>query len=158
MLSEAIAEKKVNLKESLVAVIEEFPELTQRFSASGPIQQIDGFGLPLGSRDLRLSGNRFLLCGDAASLIDPLSGDGIGNAMTSGKIAAEHIRNYFSKGNFDASTNQAYDKAVYRTLGQELKRNTRLLRISSRFPWLLDSAIAFLSKKNFVSRYLLKKL
>ena len=158
MLSKAIAEKKMNLKESLVAVIEEFPELTQRFSASGPIQQIDGFGLPLGSRDLPLSGNRFLLCGDAASLIDPLSGDGIGNAMTSGKIAAEHIRNYFSKGNFDAITNQAYDKAVYRTLGQELKRNTRLLRISSRFPWLLNSAIAFLSKKNFVSRYLLKKL
>ena len=158
MLSNAIAEKKMNLKKSLVDVIEEFPELTNRFSASGPIEQIDGFGLPLASRNLPLSGNRFLLCGDAASLIDPLWGEGIGNAMISGKIAADHIRNYFSKGSFDAITNQAYDKAVYDTLGKELKRNTRLLRISSRFPWLLDTAIAVLSKKNFVSRYLLKKL
>jgi flavin-dependent dehydrogenase len=35
----------------------------------------------LGSEKRKLSGNRFLLPGDAASLIDPFSGEGIGNTV-----------------------------------------------------------------------------
>ena len=48
------------------------------------IGNLEGFGLPLGSKVATISGNRFMLAGDAASLIDPVTGDGIGNAMLSG--------------------------------------------------------------------------
>lgn len=158
MLSEAIAERKINLKKSLVDFIQEFPELKERFANIESDWQIEGFGLPLGTRKVALSGNRFLLCGDAASLIDPLSGDGIGYAMASGKYAAEHIIAHFPDRRFDAATNKHYDHAIYRDIGRKLKKSTRLLRISGRFPWLLNFAVSFLSKNNSVSGYLKKKL
>ena len=40
-----------------------------------------GWLLPLGSRRRRLSGDGWVLVGDSAGLIDPFSGEGIGNAM-----------------------------------------------------------------------------
>jgi flavin-dependent dehydrogenase len=52
--------------------------------------------LPLGSKKRVISGNNFLLTGDAASLIDPFTGEGIGNAMYSGMLAAAHIQNCIS--------------------------------------------------------------
>jgi len=42
---------------------------------------VDGYGLPLGSKKRVLSGDRYMLVGDAASLIDPFTGEGIGNAF-----------------------------------------------------------------------------
>ena len=156
MLSENIALKKINLKKAIVDVVTEFPELSQRFTKAGLEFITEGFGLPMGNGKTSLSGNRFLLCGDAGSLIDPISGAGIGNAMESSFHAANHVIKYFSSSNFDAQINKNYDRSVYREIGKELKKNTLILRLSSKFPWLVNLAISFLANNNFVSNYLRK--
>jgi flavin-dependent dehydrogenase len=38
---------------------------------------------------LKLAGEHFLLPGDTASLVDPFSGEGIGNAMASSEMARD---------------------------------------------------------------------
>lgn len=157
MLSDTVAKKKIQLQASLLAVIEEFPELKERFSEANMLGKIEGFGLPLGTRHLRISGKRFLLCGDAASLIDPISGDGIGNGMVSGKLAAEHILKHISANQFTATITMEYDKLVYARLGKELKINTLFLRLTNFFHWLPNIGIFLLSKKNPLS-FLFKKL
>ena len=156
MLSENIALKKINLKKAIVDVVTEFPELSQRFTKAGLEFITEGFGLPMGNGKTSLSGNRFLLCGDAGSLIDPISGAGIGNAMESSFHAANHVIKYFSSSNFDAQINKNYDRSVYREIGKELKKNTLILRLSSKFPWLVNLGISFLANNNFVSNYLRK--
>jgi flavin-dependent dehydrogenase len=69
------------------------PNIKERFAqcqnCKGGIQ---GLGLPLGSKKRKISGDGFLLVGDAAALIDPFTGEGIGNAMCSGMLAAAHIK------------------------------------------------------------------
>ncbi len=147
MLSKTISEQKINLSKALFEVIDEFPELRERFKNVEIISEIKGFGLPLGTRNLPISGERFLLCGDAASLIDPVSGEGIGNAMASGQLAAKHIIKHFKSNSFSIELNKEYDESVYQKLGKELKRNTNILRWCSKFPSLLNLGIYMLSKQ-----------
>ena len=65
-----------------------YPQLRERFAnakAEGPVQ---GMGLPLASKRWPISGDGFMLIGDAAHLIDPFTGEGISHAMISGVHAA----------------------------------------------------------------------
>ena len=123
MLSSFIAKKKPNLKKLLQEIIDTHPNVKDRFANAKALEQIQGFGLPLGSKKRLISGDRFLLLGDAASLINPLSGEGIANAIRSGRVAADHIITAFNLGRFDAQFNQAYDKEIYRRLWGELRLN-----------------------------------
>lgn len=69
--------------------------------------------MPLGSRKVTCSGNRFLLLGDATSHIDPFCGEGIANAIRSGRIAADHLKKAFQENRFKADFNKQYDKEIY---------------------------------------------
>ena len=91
MLSDTITKKKINLRETLEKLMRTHPALKERFQYARPLETVKGFGLPLGSKQRKISGDRILLAGDAASLIDPFSGEGIGNAIRSGRVAAEHV-------------------------------------------------------------------
>lgn len=152
MLSQTISKNKINLEKALFDIIEEFPELRDRFANAVMKDKPRGFGLSLGTRRLPLSGHRFLLCGDAASLIDPLSGDGIGNAMVSGHLAAQHALKHKKDLLFSADTNKSYDIAVYASLWKELREKTYALRVVSRFPFLIGWGITLLSVRNKFSR------
>jgi flavin-dependent dehydrogenase len=107
--------------------------------------KITGYGLPLGSKKRRISGDHFMLVGDAGHLIDPLSGEGIGNAIYSGYIAAEQAQQCLEQGNFSANFMEAYDERVARVLGKEMELSYRLQQMLSR-PWL----VSFLA--NWVTR------
>ncbi|NJN34796.1 MAG: geranylgeranyl reductase family protein [Saprospiraceae bacterium] len=89
MLSEEISKREINLKKAIFEFIEQTPVLKTKFNSAKQIGKLEGFGLPMGSRRVTMSGEGFLLTGDAASLIDPSSGDGIGNAIVSGIFAGE---------------------------------------------------------------------
>lgn len=123
MLSAVVAKKKPNLKKLLKEIIETHPNVKDRFTNATPLEEIKGFGLPLGSKKRSISGNRYLLLGDAASLINPLSGEGIGNAIRSGRVAADHVKMAFEKKTFDAKFNKAYDKEIYGRMWGELRLN-----------------------------------
>ena len=103
MLSSDVRKKKIDLKIALDEIITQSPTLSRRFLNAKRSGEIRGFGLPLGGRNLPVSGERFMLCGDAASLIDPLNGEGIGNAMWSGWLAAKQVQTCFEENRFDQS-------------------------------------------------------
>lgn len=121
MLSQKIGEQKVNLKEKLNEVIQSHPNIANRFKNAKAVDEVKGFGLPLGSRKVSCSGDHYLLLGDAASLIDPFTGEGIGNAIRSGRIAAEHLVLAFKKNRFDSDFNRKYDSEIYNRMGTELR-------------------------------------
>lgn len=123
MLSAHVAKRKPNLKHMLQDIIANHPNVKDRFKDARPLEDIKGFGLPLGSKKRIISGDRYLLTGDAASLINPLSGEGIANAIRSGRIAADHLRSAFEKNDFSAAFNKGYDKEVYARMWSELQLN-----------------------------------
>ena len=140
MLSSDISKKKINLKSVLHELLSTHPALQSRFKDAKPKETVKGYGLPLGSKKRTLSGDRFLLTGDAASLIDPFSGEGIANAIRSGRVAAAHIIKCFQTNNFSQSFNSQYDREIYRRMWKEL-RLSRSLQQLCRYPRLFNFVI-----------------
>lgn len=143
MLSSDLAKRpELNLRKRLLEILTTHPEISPRFRDTEIEGKVMGFGLPLGSRTLPISAHRILLTGDAASLIDPFSGEGIGNAMVSGRLAAKQIMELLPNDRFDAQSLTAYDQAVYNKLGPEL-RVSHMMQKLVNYPWLFD----FVAKK-----------
>jgi len=83
-----IKKRRVNLREVHEAVLA-LPRFRARFARTERIGTVHGWNLPTPDFSRTLCGDGFMLAGDAAGLVDPFSGEGIGNAVVSGKLAAE---------------------------------------------------------------------
>jgi geranylgeranyl reductase family protein len=140
MLSSSVSRKKVNLKEDMLRAIANNPNIRDRFSGARLINDIKGWGLPLGSKKRPLSGDHFMLVGDAASLIDPFTGEGIGNAMYSGMMAAGFIHQAVTASRFDAAYLSQYDAAFYERQWDELKLSHTMQKLC-KYPWLFNFVV-----------------
>lgn len=140
MLSDTVSKKRINLKADMLRAIEQNPGIRDRFKNAKLVGKIEGWGLPLGSKQRKISGNNYLLTGDAASLIDPFTGEGIGNAMYSGMLAAAHIQEAFKANRFDAAFNANYDKLFYHKQWDELKLSHTMQKLV-KYPWLFNFVV-----------------
>jgi geranylgeranyl reductase family protein len=132
---------KANLKNLLYELIQENSSLACRFQDATLVGRIRGGLLPLGKTKITLSGNRFLVAGDAASLVDPLGGEGIGNALYSGQLAASHILKCFKSNDFSASFNQAYDKQIEKAILGDFGFRHWLIGFMKRHPKLFNYSV-----------------
>jgi flavin-dependent dehydrogenase len=121
LVSSEVSRKKINLKEKLAELLKNHPNLKGRFRDAAPLENVQGYGLPLGSVKRSISGSRFLLLGDAAGLIDPFTGEGIANAIRSGRVAAAHVLKAFEQNRFNAEFNLAYNKEIYHKMWTEFR-------------------------------------
>ncbi|SNC67071.1 geranylgeranyl reductase family [Hymenobacter gelipurpurascens] len=137
MLTEAVSKKKVKLRERLEEILHTHPALKDRFATAERLGPVRGFGLPLGSKRRPLSGPGYLLLGDAGSLIDPFSGEGISHAMVSGRHAADWAGRALAEQNFTPDFLKGYDGAVYNRLWQELRLSRGMQRLLN-YPWLFN--------------------
>ncbi|MBP9187238.1 MAG: NAD(P)/FAD-dependent oxidoreductase [Bacteroidia bacterium] len=140
MLSSEVSKRKVNLKADMLKAIENNPAISARFKNAKIEGKIQGWGLPLGSKKRPVSGEGFLLVGDAGSLIDPFTGEGIGNALYSGMMAANHITEAIKQNRFDAVFLKQYDDAFYNRQWDELKLSHTMQKLV-KFPWLFNFVV-----------------
>ena len=140
----------VKLKEMQDWVINHHPIFKERFADSTRVEGSNkGWLLPLGSprkdgryEPRRAAGNRVLLVGDAASLIDPFSGEGIGNAMVSAKFAADTVSTIIQGGN-PIQAGVEYMEKIWDDLGPELINSYKLQRMLKRkrlMNWVIGKA------------------
>ncbi|GAA0554257.1 geranylgeranyl reductase family protein [Chitinophaga japonensis] len=153
VLSDDVVKKQINVKQAFYDFIERSAILRSKFRDAQPAGPLQGCGLPLGSRWVTMSGDHFLLAGDAACLIDPVSGDGIGNAVLSGKLAAEQAIRCFAAGNFSAAYLKTYEQALYKAAGADLQRKARVLKTLARMPFLFDTVFT-IGKHRIVKNFL----
>ncbi|KAA3619339.1 MAG: geranylgeranyl reductase family protein [Calditrichaeota bacterium] len=135
MLHNELKKRKISLPEAHVAAVES-PYFKERFKDAELLGKISGWNLPVGSTQRKVHGDGFLLLGDAAGLIDPFSGEGIGNAMCSGKIAAELMTKLCHGSDFSAARLQEYDQKLWQELGDELRTSTMLQKLGRYQPLL----------------------
>ena len=138
--TDLVSKRRVNVKALLARVIETAPGIKERFEQAELLGNIKGFPLPLGSKRRRISGNGYLLVGDAAHLIDPFTGEGISNAMISGRHAAQVYAEGIREGDLSAKRLREYDERVFKRLGQELRLSSRLQRLAQK-PRLFDLVV-----------------
>ena len=153
MRSDRVSKGKVNLKKELDRIIQEHPQFKERFQHAEALEMPKGWGLPMGSKQQNIAGDGFLLLGDAASLIDPFTGEGIGNGMKSGWMAAELIQDCWKNGAWE-SLHQRYQQRVFRSLGDELRVSDFLQR-SLDFPWLFNAVVRKANKSPLLKETLI---
>jgi menaquinone-9 beta-reductase len=146
MIVKDMNEKKINLKDAMLKEIEKNPLFKKRFEKAKLVDEIKGWSLPIASHHRKCFGNGYMLLGDAASLIDPLSGEGVGNAMISGKHAAETAIEALKKNDVTEKFLNRYDKLLWKDIGPEVKANYRLQRLGKKFPHLIDKLMVKASK------------
>ena len=143
MVVEDMNKKKLNLQDAMLKEIAENPLFKDRFK-NATLETppgIRGWSLPVGSYRRKSYGNGFMLLGDAASLIDPLSGEGVGNAMISGKLSAQITMEALEKNDFSEKFLKKYDTELWAVVGPEMKLNYKLQKIAKRFPGLVDKLL-----------------
>jgi menaquinone-9 beta-reductase len=130
--------RKINLRRATYDLIANHPRFRERFTGATEVPgSFKGWQLPCGSERRKLAGAGWMLTGDAASLVDPFSGEGISNAMHSAKLAAACAVAALRDGTFGAGGLRAYEKQVWAELGDELDTAYKLQRLA-RHKWLVD--------------------
>ena len=137
MLQSGISSERVNIGEVFTRIISDHPSIAPRFSGARMTGRAEAQALPLGMRPGPFSGDRLLLLGDAASLVDPFTGEGIGNAMASGEVAARVVKSCFEKGDLSANGLGDYEVQLKRRIGRELRTSGMLQRLA-KSPLLFD--------------------
>lgn len=146
LLSEVVRDKKINLREQMLHTLRTHPRISERFSGAKLEGKIQGWGLPMSVKRQPISGDHYLLTGDAANLVDPFSGEGIGNALYSGMLAAYAIEKALAARRFDAAfLKEAYDDVLFKRFGNELRVSATLQRLSN-YPWLFNFVIGKANK------------
>ena len=111
-----------------------------RFKNAKPLEKPVGWNLPMGSIHRKNHGDGFMLLGDAAGLVDPFTGEGIGNAMVAAKYAARVAKKAHYLGEFNSKIFKEYDELVWKELGGELGTSAKLQKLA-RYSFLLNFVI-----------------
>ena len=90
-----------------------------------------GYQLPLRNDDQPVVRGPAMLAGDAAALVDPLSGEGIWAAFVSGRLAAAEARRYLAGEVPDLS---GYQRALDAEMHEEILTSRRLMAVFQRLP------------------------
>lgn len=150
--SDVVRKRRVDLKALMTKLLAEHPQLKDRFANATMEGVIQGMGLPLASKRWPISGDGYMLIGDAAHLIDPFTGEGISHAMISGMHAAEVAQQALSEpsaspplegvggGRRNTEALRDYDTRVWKRLGKEVAISTRLQHLA-HYPWLFNFVV-----------------
>jgi geranylgeranyl reductase family protein len=96
------------------------------------LENVRGYRLPLVHPRARLAKGRLALLGDAAGLVDPLSGDGMYEAFLSAKLATNAVL---------AGDLERYDRELRRTLSSQLSAAWGAKVALDRFPRLTYAVV-----------------
>jgi len=130
-LSKKFAKKDERKLSQILDEVTASPYFKDRFSDAKKLEKPKGWSLPLGRIQRPSYGDGFMLLGDAAGLIDPFTGEGIGNAMASAKFAVEVASEAKKNNDYSKDVLSKYHKLVWDELGSELRTSTKLQNLSN---------------------------
>jgi flavin-dependent dehydrogenase len=149
MIVTDMKKKKVNLQKVMFDIIENNPTFKDRFKNAKRTTEVKSWLLPFASKRVKMSGDGYLLVGDAASLIDPFTGEGIGNALTSGRAASAAIVEALNKNDFSASSLKKYEDLLMADIEKEVKDNYKLQKMV-KGEFLLNLIVGRAKKSKYV--------
>ena len=112
-------------EETALAYLNRFVERDHALSLGSPVTLVVG-NVPVALPCSRLATGGLMLIGDAARQVDPLTGGGIINAMTAGRLAARVAARAVAEGDVSTGGLAAYQEQADKLLGHRIARGYRL--------------------------------
>ena len=119
-LSKTFPQKQQQVKKLLTDHISNNKDIAERIGNGKLRHKIEGWPITFYDAKKEVTGNRVLLIGEAAGLINPLSGDGIQYALLSARWASEILKDCFEEDDFSNENLQPYKKILDKELGYDL--------------------------------------
>lgn len=127
-------------------LIKEDPNISRALGNNFKMERMKAASLRLGGEKVSYD-KHCLLVGDAAGMIDPMTGEGIHHAMDGGKMAAYFLDEALNHGNYDRETMAVYHHRWMDRFGYDFKWSMIFCQLVYRFPILLDAATAAVQRK-----------
>lgn len=128
MISKTLPYKPPHIKKLLMHHISNNPDILERIGKGEIEGKIDGWPITFFNSKQKITDHRLMLVGEAAGLINPLSGDGIQYALLSSKWAAETIEKCFKTNNFSSESLYSYTKKVNKEVGYDFALSDLLVQ------------------------------
>lgn len=120
---------KVRMEDLLEDLIASNKYLKQKFHTGVPLDKGKGVHLPITSNHQFFSDRNLLYVGASAFCVNPITGMGVGNAVTMGELAAKEVQKYIQMNDFSATATASYEKLAR----QKLKNVIRLNKLINFF-------------------------
>jgi menaquinone-9 beta-reductase len=120
MVLETLPPTSDHLRELLLGVVESDSALHARLERGTIVGKVIGWPLTTYNAKLPIIGERVMLVGDAAGFINPLNGEGIQYALTSGRWAADCALDCFVDDDFSELRLSAYANRAERELRHDM--------------------------------------
>lgn len=121
----SVSKTEVPGEGTVLGYLTRFIESDPRLSTGAPVILVTG-NVPVGLSPKKLVTDGLMVVGDAARQVDPLTGGGIINAMTAGKLAAEVAVEAIAAGDVSTEFLKKYQERWDQFQGRKLHRNYRL--------------------------------
>lgn len=149
-------------KRSLKKLLQDFlnmPDIRGRLRQGGILRDVASWPLNFGSQEhLQHAFDGALLVGDAAGLINPLTGGGIHNGLVSAMIAAETIDDALRQGDPSRAALQRYETRYDEEMWSGMRRSFLYQRLLIYYPGLLDLLVRVFRHRTELAKIFLAKL
>jgi flavin-dependent dehydrogenase len=132
------------------------PFLHHRFKEARQVADIRTTAMELSTAPRQYAKDRILLAGSAAGSVNPVTGFGVGHAMTMGMLAAQQATEALKRGDFSYGLLRGYEKKVKSKLKKEIWISHTITRLQKQID-LLEPLIFLMSKGKALANILSDK-
>ncbi len=144
--SDLYAKSSLKLKDLFLEYLNG-PLFRSRHAGELHLEKLRSWPIPLGGvRGFKRVDDGVMLIGDAGYWVDPLSGEGIHNALRTAKIASAVASRALRSKRTDRAFLQAYEKTAMQELGPTIRRSLCFVWGMRHLPWLLEWYFALAGK------------
>lgn len=136
----------------------DMPDIKKRFKPTTRIHSVASWQLPFGSQRMQRAYEGALLVGDAAGLINPLTGGGIHNAIISGELAAAAAHDALQANDLTRERLKPYETECDKAMWESMHNSFLLQHWLLRFPLLVDLLIKYMGANSRFAQTFLTKL
>jgi geranylgeranyl reductase family protein len=144
--------------EDMVDIFLEMPEIKKRVKRGGELNDIAIWQLNFGSQPIKKAYDGALLVGDAAGLINPLTGGGIHNGFQSAILASDVIDVALNKKDTSLKQLAVYDDLVDQQMKANMRKSYFIQRSLMRIPLWVDILVRWGGSNSEVAKIFIDKL
>ncbi len=130
MIASTLPRNAAHVKTLLNDQIRNNPNLAERIGKGRIKGKVQGWPLTFQNPKNKIISDRLLLIGDAAGLINPLSGDGIQYALLSARWAAECLIQCAAKNDYSVGSLRAYKEKLRQETAYDMALSNLLIQVT----------------------------